>query len=250
MPDEVIVERAGPVGIMTLNRPRVHNAINSPMLEAMHAALVEFDRDDTIKAVVFTGAGKLAFSAGADIKEQADTAPRSELWRSWAWDTATYRKPTIGALNGLVYGGAAQMALTLDIRIGCERTSFRFLYAAMGRIVGTWILPLVVGWSRATELLITARVVESEEAYRIGLLHHLVPGDRLLEKAVETGELIAKNHEGSVQGIKTLLREHVGLSLEAMYRSEIESRESRFPSVPFTEAFREFLTKKEPPTSD
>src|SRR5438477_12846515 len=96
MADEVIVERSGPVGIITLNRPRVHNAINSPMLEGMHAALVEFDQDATIKAVVITGAGERAFSAGADIKEQADAAPRSPLWQTWAWDTLTYRKPTIG----------------------------------------------------------------------------------------------------------------------------------------------------------
>jgi enoyl-CoA hydratase/carnithine racemase len=243
MADEVLVERAGPVGIITLNRPRVHNAIDSPMLDGLFAALGDFDRDPAVRAVVLTGAGERAFSAGADIKEQAEAASRSERWRTWAWDVASYRKPTIGALNGLVYGGAAQLAVSLDIRIGCERTSFRFLYAAAGRIVGTWVLPLVVGWSRAKELLLTARVVEADEAFRIGLLHHVVPSEKLLETAVATGEQIARNHAETVEGIKALLHEQVGLGYEASYRNEVEARQSRYPPVPFQDAFKDFLSR-------
>jgi enoyl-CoA hydratase/carnithine racemase len=243
--DFILVERAGPVGIITLNRPKVHNAINSPMLEAFHRALVEYDRDDGVKAVVLTGAGERAFSSGADIHEQATPAqPRSPLWQTWIWYLTTYRKPTIGAFNGLVYGGAAQLALTLDVRIGCERTSFRFLYASVGRIVGTWILPHVVGWSRAKELLLTARVVGADEAFRIGLLHHQVPSEELLAKAIESGELIAKNHVGSVQGIKVLLNEQIGMGLEEMYRNEQEARETRFPPLSVDEGFRDFLSRK------
>ncbi len=248
--DNVLVDRAEAVGIITLNRPRALNAINSALLGELHAALVEFDRDDTIKAVVLTGAGERAFSAGADIHEQASEGDwqqsRSELWRSWTWYLASYRKPTIGALNGLVYGGAAQMAVTFDVRIGCERTSFRFLYAAAGRIAGTWVLPLVVGWARAKELLLTARVVDAEEAHRIGLLNHLVPSEQLLATAIATGEQIARNHPGSVQAIKTLLHEQVGMGYKEAYHHEEQARATRFPPVPFAEAFKDFLSRKSP----
>jgi enoyl-CoA hydratase/carnithine racemase len=245
--ENIVVDRSGGVGIITLNRPRVLNAINTPLLTELCTTLVQFQQDDAIKAVILTGAGDRAFSAGADIHEQAQQTERaSELWRTWTWYIASYPKPTIGALNGLVYGGAAQMVATLDIRIGCERTSFRFLYASVGRIVGTWVLPLVVGWARAKELLMTARVVEADEAYRIGLLNHLVSSEQLLATAVATGELIAKNHDGSVQGIKALMHEQVGMGYEEMYHYEQESRKSRFPSVPFNEAFKDFLARKPP----
>ena len=80
-------------------------------------------------------------------------------------------------MNGLAFGGAAVLASSLDMRIGCEHTKFRFLAAAYGRINSTWTLPNQVGWPIAKELLFSARVVEAEEAYRIGLLNHLVPRD-------------------------------------------------------------------------
>jgi enoyl-CoA hydratase/carnithine racemase len=248
----VLIDRpGGGVGVLTLNRPHVLNAIDSALLHELRAALTDFDRDDAIRAIVLTGAGDRAFSAGADIHESAAWSaaggdPATEFWHEWSWYLATYRKPTIGALNGLVYGGAAQLAATLDIRIGCERTSFRFLYASVGRIAGTWVLPQVIGWARAKELLMTARVVGAEESFRIGLLNQLVPSSELLAAAVAAGETIAKNHPSTVQGIKVLLNEHVGLTYEAMHRNEREARESRFPSVAFNEAFKEFLVRREP----
>ncbi len=246
--DPVLVDRRGAVGIVTLNRPRVLNAINREMIELVWAALDGFDRDDGVKAVVLTGSGDRAFSAGADIRETADeragTPPHlSDRWHEWNWYVATYRKPTVGALNGLTYGGAAQLALTFDLRIGCDKTSFRFLYAAIGQIVGTWILPHVVGWSRAKELLLTARLVEADEALRLGLVSQIVPSERLLEAAIEIAEGIARNHPGSVQGIKALLNEQIGMDLLGGYQNEQAARATRFPPVPFTEAFREFLDR-------
>src|SRR5581483_279518 len=102
------------------------------------------------------------------------TPEQSAQWgplrAEYGWHLANLRKPTIGAINGLAYGGAAVLASSLDIRIGCERSSFRFLAAARGRMNATWLLPVVVGWARAKELIYTARIVEAEEAEHIGLL--------------------------------------------------------------------------------
>src|SRR3546814_10333570 len=106
-------------------------------------------------------------------------------------------KPTIGMMNGLSYGGAAVLASSLDMRCGCEGTRFRFLAAAYGRINSTWTLPNQVGWPIAKELLFTARIVEAEEAYRIGLLNHLVPRAQLRAKTMEIAKMIAKNHRGA-----------------------------------------------------
>src|SRR6185437_6394787 len=105
----------------------------------------------------------------------------------------TLRKPTIAALNGLVYGGGTMLACELDIRIGCERTRFRFLQSSVGRLGPTWTLPLIVGMPRARELLFTARVVGAEEALRMGLLNQLVPAEQLMETAVEMARQIAAN---------------------------------------------------------
>src|SRR6201989_179341 len=121
------------------------------------------------------------------------------------YELATTRKPTIGMMNGLAYGGAAVLSSSLDMRIGCEATKFRFLAAAYGRINSTWTLPNQVGWPIAKKLLFTARVVEAEEAYRIGLLNHLVPREQLRAKTMEIAKMIAGNHRGAVLGIKALL---------------------------------------------
>src|SRR4029078_3567746 len=120
-------------------------------------------------------------------------------------DVSLSKKPNIGMMNGLAYGGAAVVASALDMRIGCEDTKFRFLAAAYGRINSTWTLPNQVGWPMAKELLFTARTVEAEEAYRIGLLNHLVPREQLRAKTMELGRMIAGNNRGAVSGIKRLL---------------------------------------------
>ncbi len=136
------------------------------------------------------GAGEKAFSAGGDIKEQdADDNRYSQeeldkmATPRRSYDIAASAKPTIGMMNGLAYGGAGVLASSLDMRVGCEGTKFRFLAAAYGRINSTWSLGCQIGWPMAKELLFSARIVEAEEAYRIGgLLNHLVPRAQLRAK--------------------------------------------------------------------
>ena len=167
-----------------------------------------------IGCLVITGAGDKAFSAGGDIKEQVEDDKRysREEQDRWAIPVASLRypacaKPVIGMINGLAYGGAAVLASSLDIRVGCESSRFRFLAAAYGRINATWSLGSQIGWPQAKELLFTARVVEAEEAYRIGLLNHLVPKSQLRAKTMEIAKMIASNHRGAVKGVKALLLE-------------------------------------------
>ena len=248
--EDILVERVeGGVGIVTLNRPSVLNALSYNLARELDEVLTEWEADDDVRCVVLTGAGEKAFSAGADIHEMVDLNEAQMEERRvnrgrFTWHLATLQKPTIGAINGLAYGGAALLASSLDIRIGCERTRFRFLAAQYGRMNSTWTLPLVVGWARAKELLYTARVVEAEECAQIGLVNKLVPGAQLHEAAIEMGRQIANNTPRTVQGIKQILLDDVGRAWRAMYDAEGEALTTTLRPPPVAEGFKEFLARK------
>jgi len=128
--------------------------------------------------------------------------------------------------------------------VGCEDTKFRFLAAAYGRINATWTLPNQVGWPIAKELLFSARMVEAEEAYRIGLLNHLVPREQLRAKTMELGRMIAGNNRGAVSGIKRLLLRQMAQDLEGQWREEREFAKGEFPNAKAEDAFPEFIARK------
>lgn len=250
--EKVLYEKRDGVAVITLNRPEVLNALNFQMTTEMDEALIEAELDDGVSAVVITGSGNRAFTAGGDIHEQKrnanelsaeEKAVRSEVGAHHAWHLATYAKPTIGAMNGLAYGGGARLAATVDMRVGCENTSFRFLAATYGRINATWNLPLIVGWPMAKELLFTGREVDAEEAYRLGLLNHLVPSSQLMDKSLEIGAMISRNRASSVQGIKHLMSGHVGASLHEMQLQERNYTGHKLKMPPPEEAFKDFLER-------
>jgi enoyl-CoA hydratase len=254
MPYEcILVEKEQGVGLVTLNRPEVLNALNRQLTWELHDAVLAMNADDQIGCIVITGAGERAFSAGGDIHEQRrDAQERSEEERErhsaeraqWSYELAASPKPTIGMMNGLAYGGGSVLISSLDMRVGCERSSFRFLAAAYGRINSTWTLTNQVGWPIAKELLFTGRVVEAEEAYRIGLLNHLVPSDQLRDKTMEIATAIAKNRPEAIQGIKHLLLQDMGSNLRQMWVNEKEFTTDQFRGYGVEQAFPEFLARK------
>ena len=254
MPYELIlVEQEDGVTIVTLNRPEVLNAMNHQLNHELHDAVAQANADDEIGCIVITGSGERAFSAGGDIHEQrADAKERSDAERDrrtaerlqWSYELSASPKPVIGMMNGLAYGGGAVLASSLDIRIGCERTSFRFLAVAYGRINSTWTLPNQVGWPIAKELLFTGRIVEAEEAHRIGLLNHLVPAGQLRSKTMEIATTIAQNRHESVMGIKELLLQDMGGDLRQMWDNEQVFTTEKVPGYGVEQAFTEFLARK------
>ena len=248
--ETIIVERSDAVGIITLNRPDVLNALSRQAYNEVDEAVTEMEADDEVSAIIFTGQGEKAFSAGADIHELARHAedpnppppdPRRPIY---PWHVGACKKPTIGAINGLAYGGGAVMASSFDIRVGCERSRFRFLAAAYGRVNSTWSLPMQVGWPIAKELLFTTRVVQAEEAYRIGLLNHLVPSEELMNKAMELANQIASNDSRIVQGIKELMIQDVGAGWDQMYQNELDAQADKLAPTPVLEGFKPFLDRK------
>jgi enoyl-CoA hydratase len=247
--EHILVEAEDGVGIITLNRPDKLNAMNRQLSRELQDAVKQLDGDDAIGCIVITGAGR-AFSAGGDIHEQREDDRRYSQEELEArrgrgsLDLAVSKKPTIGMINGLAYGGAAVLASSLDMRIGCEDSRFRFLAAAYGRINSTWTLPNQVGWPIAKELLFSARVVEAEEAHRIGLLNHLVPRDQLRAKTLELGRQIAGNNRAAVIGIKQLLLKQMGQDLEQQWTEERDFTTHVVRGARAEEAFPEFIARK------
>jgi 2-(1,2-epoxy-1,2-dihydrophenyl)acetyl-CoA isomerase len=245
----ILTERFDGVAVITLNRPEKLNALSYPLVRELDDELTRCEADEGVKAVILTGAGDRAFSAGADIHEMAglsseELATRQEVRGRATWHIASFGKPLIGAINGLAYGGAALLSSTLDLRIGCEHTAFRFLAASYGRVNSTWSLPLLVGLPKAKELLYTGRIVLPEEAERIGLLNQVVPATRLLDTCIEIGQMIAKNDPRMVQGIKRLLHEQIGMDWRERYDNEEQARATWLAPGHPREGFKEFLSRK------
>lgn len=249
--EHILVDTEDGVGTITLNRPDKLNAMNRKLTRELHSAVKAMETDAAIGCIVITGAGERAFTAGGDIQEQlSDDARYSEdeldalRDRKPSYEISACAKPVIGMMNGLAYGGGAVLASSLDMRIGCEATKFRFLAAAYGRINSTWTLPNQVGWPMAKELLFSARVVGAEEAYRIGLLNHLVPRAELRTKTMELAKMIAANHRGAVVGIKTLLLQQMGKNLEEQFDLEADYGTRVMRGAKAKDAFPEFIARK------
>ena len=249
--ETILLDSEDGVGTITLNRPDKLNAMNRRLNAELADAFKTLNADDAIGCIVLTGAGEKAFSAGGDIQEQLNddkrytqeqqdkmAVPRRSL------DIAYSAKPTIGMMNGLAYGGAAVLASSLDMRIGCESTKFRFLAAAYGRINSTWSLGCQIGWPQAKELLFSARIVDAEEAYRIGLLNHLVPRADLRAKTMELAKTIAGNHRGAVMGVKALLLKQQGESQETQWQTEYDYSTQVMRGAKAADAFPEFMARK------
>lgn len=249
--EHILVEVEDGVSIITLNRPEKMNAMNRKLGEELYHAVKQAEADDAIGCIVITGAGDRAFSAGGDIHEQlADDARFSDAEldarrdNKRRYEISACAKPTIGMINGIAYGGAAVLSSSLDMRIGCEGTKFRFLAAAYGRINSTWTLPNQVGWPIAKELLFTARIVGGEEAYRIGLLNHLVPREQLRAKTMELAKMIAANHRGAVMGIKSLMLQQMTQNLEEQFETELNYGKNVMRGAKAKDAFPEFISRK------
>ena len=253
----ILTEKTDMVGVITLNRPAKLNAMSSDLMQEVHAALNDFENDPDVHVLVMTGAGEKAFCAGADIHEDAKIGPGKTItpedmnrWRGHVdntWHVANFRKPTIAALNGLAYGGGAYLAAAFDIRIGCERTNFRFVGVKAGMVGGTWSLPQIIGFPMTKELLFSGRVINADEVYRIGLMNHMVPAAEVMPYSMALAKEIAANYQPCVMGIKEILNGDIGGTLLEMHENERQTVLRKVPIPNPKESFAGFLSthKKE-----
>ena len=238
---------------LTLNRPEKLNAMNAELIEELHAALDDIARDRRCRAVVVTGEGR-GFCAGLDLSGYG-TAPGAEglgtVQAGFATQThiaaliphlRSVPVPVIAAVNGPAAGGGLALALGCDIRVAGNSARFNVAFVRVGLsgcdIGVSWLLPRLVGASRAWELMLTGRIIDAPEADRIGLVTRVVPDDELLDSALETAALIAANSPWGVRMTKEVAWSQLEIgSLQAGI--DMENRTQILSS--FTGAHREAI---------
>ena len=211
MTDDSLVIRTdlGAVRVLTMNRPAARNALNRDLIRSLYAALKSADVDDSVRAVVLTGADP-AFCAGIDLKEAArDGLKNFAEFKSDSCISAVaeMRTPTLGAINGATFTGGLELALGCDFLIASERAFFADTHARVGILPGggmTARLPQVVGAAMARRMSMTGEVVDAVRAERIGLVTEVVGHDRLLDRAVELAGQIAEVPKPTMLGLKEI----------------------------------------------
>ena len=212
----------GAVATLTLDRPAKLNALTLVMLEALEAACVTIDRDQSVRAVIVTSSSERAFCAGADIEEWSGLGPLG-MWSRWIRDghrvfdrLARLRQPTIAAIGGIAYGGGLELALACDLRIASTAARFAFPEVTIGAIpgwAGSQRLPRVIGAGRAKQLILAGDPVDAATAAAWGLVNEVVPADRLAARALELARRITENAPTAVQAAKQLVDAGMGEGL-------------------------------------
>jgi enoyl-CoA hydratase len=195
VPDPVRYERTGAAAVLTIDRPERRNAVDGPTADALAAGYERFVADDDARVLVLTGAGDVAFCAGADLKALDTLGPRMMARGGpLGFTRLVSPKPTIAAIGGWCLAGGLELALWCDLRIAAEGSSLGFPERRWGVPLidgGTQRLPQIVGLGRALDLILSGRIVQSDEALAMGLLTEVVEPGRHLERALEYAEGLA-----------------------------------------------------------
>lgn len=251
MRELVLYEVKNQTGIITINRPEALNALNRDVLEELDQRIEKVANDENVRALILTGAGR-AFAAGADIEQQS----RFDLAGGRAWGkkgSAIFRKlellevPTMAAVNGFALGGGCELALACDLILAGEKAKFGQPEVSLGitpGFSGTQRLPRRVGIGKAKELIFTGRMIDAEEAERIGLVNHVLPQEALLEEAQKLAEEILSNGPMAVKYAKAAINRGCDADMDAAIAIENEYFAMCFATEDQKEGMRAFLEKR------
>ena len=250
----LLIERDAAVAVLTVNRPAVLNALNTQTLDELRRAILELKHDESVRAVVLTGAGAKSFVAGADINELATQTPITGREHAIAGQHVLdllehMGKPVIAAINGYALGGGCELAMACTIRIAADTAKLGQPEINLGLIpgyAGTQRLARIVGRGRALELLLTGDQVTAQEAHRLGLVNRVVPAAELMAEAKKLAAALAAKAPIAVRYILEAV--HKGLEMPFAQAQIFEA--TLFGLVASTEDMREgtraFLEKRKP----
>lgn len=250
--ENILVEKRGRVGLITLNRPKVLNALNDALIDDLVLALAAFDGDDEVGAIVLTGSEK-AFAAGADIALMAnysymDAYRGDYITRNWEAVSKT-RKPILAAVSGFALGGGCELAMMCDIIFAADTAKFGQPEVRLGVIPGaggTQRLPRAVSKAKAMDMCLTARFMDAAEAERAGLVSRVVPADKLLDEALAAATTIAEFSLPTVMMIKEAVNRAYETTLAEGLHFERRLFHSTFATDDQKEGMAAFLDKRKP----
>ena len=248
----ILVSRQGRVGVITLNRPAQLNALNDALMDALGEALLQFDADEGVGAIVITGSDK-AFAAGADIAVMADWT-YMDVYRDQFitrnWETIRQvRKPVIAAVAGYAMGGGCELALACDIVIAAESAQFalpEIKLAMLPGAGGTQRLPRAIGKAKAMDMCLSARMLSAQEADRYGLVSRVVLDAELQATALQLATQIAGYSAPALMAIKESVNRAYEASLSEGILFERRELHARFASEDAHEGMHAFLGKRKP----
>jgi len=248
------VERDGAIGMITIDRPKVLNALNDATIVELNAAFDELGADESVRVIILTGGGEKAFVAGADIGELAVCGVQSGMDKSRRGIDLLFKmeqlpKPIIAAINGFALGGGCEIAMACDIRIGSDRMQIGQPEVTLGIIPGyggTQRLPRLVGAGMAKKLLYTGDRIKADEALRIGLVEEVVPADQLMDRCKELAGTIAARGPLAVATVKKSVNFGLNVDLPSGCEYEITHFGAICASEDQTEGCNAFLEKRKP----
>jgi len=255
--DAMLYEVADHVATITFNKPDQQNTISGPMLNSLTEYLLQADADTDVRAIIITGTGKF-FCAGLDLRGSDITTKLAEGKKSPANldlrntpPTVLHNldTPTIAAINGSAAGYGMDLALGCDIRIMADNAKLAAAFTARGVVPesgGTWILPRLIGWSKASEIIFTGKTLLAHECEEMGLVSHVVNNNEVHERALTMGKDIAKNAPLAVQASKRMMRMGMNENFNDHVHHVFLQLLPLFQSDDFKEGMASFMEKRAP----
>ncbi|MDY3051951.1 MAG: enoyl-CoA hydratase-related protein [Ndongobacter sp.] len=250
--NNLLLEKQNGIGVLTINRPKSLNALNSETLAELKEALLAVSCDDEIQVLILTGSGDKAFVAGADISEMVHaSAPEGRTMGLLAKESfellENMEKVTIAAVNGFALGGGCEIAMACDIRVASDNAKFGQPECGLGILPGfggTQRLPRLVGKGRAKELIFTCDMISAEEAMRIGLANHVVPQAELMDYCKAMAGRIMKNGPFAVSLAKQAINTGMDTDLASGLKLEANLFGLSFATEDKKEGMTAFLEKR------
>jgi enoyl-CoA hydratase len=250
----VLVKKEGDIAVLTINRPKAYNALNTELVAALGKAMDDIAADEAIRCVILTGAGDKAFVAGADIKEMVEmNAQQARAFMRKGHKVMNkiqyLEKPIIAAINGFCLGGGLELAMSCDVRYASDTAKLGLPEVGLGihpGFGGTQRLARLVGQGKASELVFTADQIDANEALRIGLVQKVVPAAKLMEEVMGLAKRISSKGPIAVRLAKASLNAGLASDFRTGLNYEVETVTQTFATEDLREGMKAFIEKRKP----